>query len=79
MCGRLLSQVRHDLRLEDYLEFRHVVRNVYTFNLRPDRVAELVRGLRPGFDAARRDLLTFAGFLEELSRADEARDEQAST
>ena len=58
--------------LNDYLEFRHVVRNVYTFNLRPDRVTELVRGLRPTFDLARRDLLAFAKFLEELSTADES-------
>lgn len=54
-----------------YLEFRHVVRNVYAFDLRPGRVAELVRGLRPAFDLARRDLLAFAGFLTELSTADE--------
>jgi hypothetical protein len=58
--------------LMDYLEFRHVVRNVYTFNLRPARVDELVRGLRPAFDLARRDLLAFAGFLEELAAADAA-------
>jgi len=58
--------------LADYLEFRHVVRNVYAFNLRPDRVTELVRGLRPTFDLARRDLLAFAEFLEGLSTADES-------
>ncbi len=57
--------------LTDYLEFRHVVRNVYTFSLRPDRVAELVRGLRPAFDLVQRDLLAFAEFLQELSTADE--------
>jgi len=58
--------------LVDYLDFRHLVRNVYTFNLRPERVAELVRGLRATFDLVRRDLLTFAIFLENLSTADEA-------
>ncbi len=57
--------------LTDYLEFRHVVRNVYTFNLRPDRVAELVRGLEPAFELAKRDILNFAGFLEELATTDE--------
>lgn len=60
--------------LTDYLEFRHVVRNVYTLNLRPDRIAELVRGLRSAFDLARCDLLAFAEFLTELSTADEERD-----
>src|SRR5689334_6467710 len=29
--------------LTQYLEFHHVVRNVYTFTLRPERVTELVR------------------------------------
>lgn len=56
--------------LLEYLEFRHVVRNVYTFNLRPDRVVELVQGLRPAFDLARRDLFIFAEFLEQLSATD---------
>jgi len=37
----------------------------------PARVTELVRGLRPAFDLARRDLLTFAEFLDDLSTADE--------
>lgn len=62
--------------LVEYLEFRHVVRNVYTYNLRPERVTELVHGLRPTFDLARRDLLTFAEFLDSLSTADEESDEQ---
>lgn len=57
--------------LVEYLEFRHVVRNVYTFNLRPDRVAELVRNLGPTFRLASRDLLAFADFLETLSTANE--------
>lgn len=65
----LLPETRYVLA--EYLEFRHVVRNVYTFNLRPERVAELVRGLRPTFDLVRRDRLAFAEFLEELSTADE--------
>ena len=58
-------------KLRDYLEFRHVVRNVYTFDLQPDRVTELVGGLRPSFHLARRDLLAFAEFLDGLSTADE--------
>ncbi|HEY4691474.1 MAG TPA: hypothetical protein VIK33_19350 [Anaerolineae bacterium] len=59
------------LALVDYLEFRHVVRNVYTFNLRPDRVTELARGLRPTFDQAHHDLMAFAQFLDTLSTADQ--------
>jgi hypothetical protein len=58
--------------LTEYLEFRHVVRNVYTFNLKPDRIAQLVRDLRPTFDQTRRELLAFAGFLNTVSTADQA-------
>jgi hypothetical protein len=58
--------------LTDYLDFRHIVRNVYTFDLRPERVGELVRNLRPAFDLALRDLTAFAQFLEELSTTDQA-------
>lgn len=36
--------------LIDYLEFRHVVRNVYTFDLWPKRLRELVVYLRPAFE-----------------------------
>lgn len=56
----------------EYLEFRHVVRHMYTFDLRIDRVMELERGLRPTFDLARRDLMRFAEFLDGLATADEA-------
>jgi len=65
-----LSQETHTALLE-YLEFRHVVRNVYTFNLRPLRVTALIEGLRPAFEVVQRDLLTFADFLDGLSTADE--------
>jgi len=58
--------------LMDYLEFRHVVRNVYTFNLRSGRVIELVRGLRPTFDLVQHDLLALAAFLDELGSSDSA-------
>lgn len=47
------------------------MRNVYTFNLRPDRVTELVHGLRAAFDSTQRDLLAFVAFLEPLATADE--------
>ena len=56
----------------EYLEFRHVVRHMYAFDLHIDRVIELGRGLRAAFDLARRDLLHFADFLDGLATADEA-------
>jgi len=56
--------------LEDYRGFRHVVRNVYTFNLRPDRLQALVTDLRSCFDMLNGDLLAFANFLENLEQSD---------
>ena len=53
--------------LIEFLEFRHVVRNVYTFNLRPDRVAELVNRLQPTFQLIESDLLALARLLDAVS------------
>lgn len=50
--------------LDEYRNFRHVVRNVYTFNLRPSRLQELAAGLPACFAAIARDLTTFNTFLE---------------
>jgi hypothetical protein len=58
--------------LVEYLNFRHVVRNVYAVQLRSERVVELVNGLRPAFNLGRRDLLAFAAFLDGLATADQS-------
>jgi hypothetical protein len=50
--------------LDEYRGFRHIVRNVYTFNLRPSRLAELVDGLRACYEVLARDITDFAEFLE---------------
>ena len=65
----VISSAAH-VALMEYLEFRHVVRNVYTFNLRSGRIIELVHGLRPTFDLVRHDLLALAAFLDELGLSD---------
>lgn len=54
-------------QLDQYRGFRHVVRNVYTFQLRPVRLKELVAGLTPCFQAVTQDLVSFALFLEKLA------------
>ena len=51
--------------LDQYRGFRHVVRNVYAFNLRPARLQELSEDLSICFEAVTRDLQTFAKFLEQ--------------
>jgi hypothetical protein len=55
--------------LDEYRSFRHVVRNVYTFNLRPARVRELILGLRSCYDVLTEDMIAFCSFLE-ISDAD---------
>jgi hypothetical protein len=73
MSGVRPAVIGRDTRhsLDEYRAFRHVVRNVYAFNLRPSRLQELVSGLRPCFDSTAGDLLGFAAFLERLSRSGE--------
>lgn len=57
--------------LEEYRSFRHVVRNVYTFNLRPARLQELVDGLARCQRVTADNLMDFAVFLDGLARAGE--------
>lgn len=54
--------------LDEYRGFRHVVRNVYTFNLRPSRIAALGSDLGDCYAAVSRDLLAFADYLSRLAR-----------
>jgi hypothetical protein len=53
-------------RLDEYLRFRHVVRNVYTFSFDPERVGRLVNELDMVFNQIRQELLVFASFLEKV-------------
>lgn len=53
--------------LDEYLRFRHVVRNVYTFNFDAERIERLVGQIRPCFEQVRSDLLAFASFVERLA------------
>ena len=55
--------------LTEYLEFRHIVRNVYTFNLKGERITSLLRGLPSTFSKARDELLVFLAFLKEISNS----------
>lgn len=52
------------LLLDEYRGFRHVVRNVYAFVLRPERLSELVDGLAACSAAVEGDLEAFLAFLE---------------
>ena len=55
--------------LDEYRSFRHVVRNLYTFNLRPDRVERLCTELRACYESVRTDLDGFCDFVLQLDEA----------
>lgn len=55
-------------RLDEFRAFRHVVRNVYTFNFDPARVGALIDLLGPTMEAMRAYLNNFVRFLEEAGR-----------
>ena len=52
--------------LDEYRGLRHIVRNVYAFNLRFARLHELTAGLNECFDRVQNELLELAGFLESI-------------
>ena len=54
--------------LDEFRRFRHLVRNVYTVNLAPDRMASLMSVLPGLWEQLQAELLAFADFLEELDR-----------
>lgn len=52
--------------LEDYRGFRHVVRNVYTYHLNPEKMEPLVAKLRKVFERSDAELSAFARFLQSI-------------
>jgi hypothetical protein len=68
--GVITQQTRYCL--DEYRGFRHVVRNIYTFNLRPSRLQELTRDLPACHGSLLGEVNTFFDFLEALTRTDDA-------
>ncbi len=58
-------------RLGEYLRFRHLVRNLYTWNLEADKLADLIDPLPETLADLRADLSNFGRFLRAASLADE--------
>lgn len=56
--------------LDEYRGFRHVVRNVYTFNLRPLRLYELTGNLSTCYQRLNAELAGFIAFLGELGKVE---------
>lgn len=57
--------------LDEFRKFRHLIRNVYTIHLDSERMRVLVEALPSLWEQLQKDLLAFADFLIELSKADE--------
>ena len=57
--------------LDEYRGFRHVVRHVYAFNLRPSRLQELVADLRACYLKLTGDITAFCDFLASQDTSQE--------
>ena len=55
--------------LDRYRGFRHVVRNIYSFDLDREQIAPLVRDLRAVFARAQSDLLQFADGIAQIGKS----------
>ncbi len=53
--------------IDEYRAFRHVLRNIYSFDLQSDRVANLTEKLADSFAAFRHDIEAFCNFLAAVS------------
>ena len=62
----VISRTTRDC-LDEYRGFRHVVRNVYAFNLRPTRLKELAMELPACYQTIVEDITAFCNFLDGLS------------
>ena len=54
-------------KLDEFRRFRHLVRNVYTINLLPDRMNKLILDLPDLWSHLRTELVSFADFAKDLS------------
>lgn len=59
------------LILDEFRGFRHVVRNIYTFNLHPDRVLELTGRAHSCLSSVQDDLQKFIDFIVRLDEISE--------
>lgn len=59
-------------QIDEFLRFRHLVRNLYADYLEPNRVGKLVVLLTTVWPQLQNELNSFATFLENVSKADDA-------
>jgi hypothetical protein len=70
-----ISQIRPQVisqetveNLDEYRRFRHVVRNVYGFDLEVTRVQPLIEHCSPIFEQVKNELLIFINLLEQIAK-----------
>jgi hypothetical protein len=54
------------MQLNEFLGFRHVVRNVYTFEFNPKRIEDLVNNIRISFNDLKEQIENFNNFLKSI-------------
>ena len=52
-------------KLEEYRGFRHVVRNVYTYHLDPNKLKPLVKNIKIVMKGLKKELSAFARFIQK--------------
>lgn len=60
----VISEDSRDM-LVDYRGFRHVVRNVYTYHMNPEKMERLIEKIDSVLEKLSSELMTFATFLQE--------------
>jgi len=62
-------------RVDEFLAFRHRVRNIYTFNLTPDRLHELLSRLPAAWQSMRADVEAFRSLILQATMAEDNNDQ----
>jgi hypothetical protein len=58
------------IALDEFLRFRHVLRNIYAFQFDLERLTRLVNQLHPLWQRVQAELLLFVAFLEQVAQDD---------
>ncbi|MBI5328611.1 MAG: hypothetical protein HZB80_10050 [Deltaproteobacteria bacterium] len=54
--------------LEEFLAFRHVIRNIYGFEIDSERLQRLLEKVKPVFESFKKDTMKFLGFLRGMAK-----------
>ena len=60
----VISEITRNM-LEPYRGFRHVVRNVYTYHISPEKMGPLAKDIKKVFGLVEKELTAFSRFIEK--------------